>query len=230
MIGRNRIRNVRYEWVEGANLSEYATKPVRGLLLRRGVTAGLGCGLLLAGLAGCESQFRQDPLLVQGATDATVFENAPIFIDRPLSENLVNSLIFKDYVTLLQRAGLLDVLRGPGPYTVFALVNPAIEGIPDIYRERMLAPQNAAGLRGLMSFTIVPGRFDVQSIIDLIRKGGGQASLKTIGGDLLGVRLDPTGQYLRLFDSRGRVSLLRLVDVAQSNGRLYAGSTLLAPN
>ena len=188
--------------------------------------------LCLAGLAltGCESQARQDPLFVRGNTGATVFGDAPIFIDRPLSENLTNSLIFADYDVLLKRAGLADLLAGPKPYTVFAVVDPAIDRIPDIYRQRMLDPANAAGLRQLMAYTIVPGRYTAIQLLDLARRGNGRAALTTLDGGVLTLQLNAAGNNLSLIDPAGRVSELVLADIIQSNGILYAGNTLLAPD
>ncbi len=189
------------------------------------------CFLLLGlALAGCESQYRQDPLFVRGSSNATVFGYAPIYVDRPLSENLTNSLVFADYDELLRRAGLADLLKGPKPYTVFALVDPAIDRIPDIYRQRMLDPANAAGLRQLVAYTIVPGRYTLVELIDMARRGGGRAGLATLDGQVLDLTLDPTGQRLSLTDPTGRVSQLVLADIIQSNGILYAGNSLLAPN
>ena len=187
---------------------------------------------LLAGLclAGCESQYRQDPLFVRGSTSATVFGDAPIYVDRPLAENLTNSLIFADYEALLQRAGLADLLDGPKAYTVFAVVDPAIDRIPDIYRKRMLDPANAAGLRDLIAYTIVPGRFTARQLLDLARRGGGRAGLTTLDGRVLTVQLNAAGNNFSLIDPSGRVSQLVLADIIQSNGLLYAGNTLLAPN
>ena len=189
-----------------------------------------GALLLVAILGGCESQYSQDPLFVRGSTGATVFGYAPIYIDRPLSENLTNSLIFADYDELLKRAGLAVLLGGPNPYTVFAVVDPAIDRIPDVYRQRMLDPANAAGLRELMAYTIVPGRYTANQLLDLARRGNGRAGLRTLDGGILTLQLDRAGTNLSLIDPSGRVSQLVLADIIQSNGILYAGNTLLAPN
>lgn len=181
-------------------------------------------------LAACEDQSRQDPLLVRGSSNATVFAAAPVYVDRPLAENLTNSLAFADYRVLLERAGLLDTLRAPGPYTVFAVLDPSIDGIPQIYRDRMLDPANAAGLHQLMAYTIVPGRYTEADLYALARKGGGRASLPTLAGTPLTVALDPSGTTLELVDPAGRVSTFLLADVRQSNGLLYTGNRLLAPS
>ncbi len=186
-------------------------------------------GAALTTLGGCEDQSRQDPLLVRGSTSATVFADSPVYVDRPLAENLENSLAYADYDQLLRLAGLLDTLRGPGPYTVFALVDPAIDNIPQIYRDRMVDPANASSLRRLMAYTIVPGRYTARQLTALAQKGGGRIALRTIDGDPLTVTLDPSRQRLALADPAGRTSYFELADIRQSNGLLYTGSTLLTP-
>lgn len=185
--------------------------------------------LMLASLGGCEDMSRQDTLLVRGSTSATVFADAPIYVDRPLAENLENSLAYADYDQLLRLSGLLDTLRGPGPYTVFALVDPAIDNIPQIYRDRMVDPANASSLRRLMAYTIVPGRFTAKQLVALARKSGGRVALRTIDGDPLTVTLDPANDRLGLADPEGRTSYFKLADIRQSNGLLYTGSRLLTP-
>lgn len=194
-----------------------------------GVSKALFVALGLAGLGACEDMSRQDPLLVRGSSAATVFAESPIFVDRPLAENLTNSLAYADYDELLKRAGLMDTLRGPGPYTVFALVDPAIDDIPQIYRDRMMDPRNAVSLRRLMAYTIVPGRYTLADLQALARRAGGRVALRTLDGDPLTVGFDPSGTRLELVDPAGRVSDFVLADIRQSNGLLYTGSTLLAP-
>ena len=191
----------------------------------------VGASLLaLLALAGCESQYRQDPLFVRGDTNATVFGYAPIYVDRPIAENVSNSIAFADYNALLKRAGLAHILAGPKPMTVFAVIDPAIDNIPDIYRQRMLDPANAAGLQQLVAYSIVPGHYSYTQLTDLARRGGGRTGLRTLSGDVLTVQLDPATNRLELVDPTGRVSQLVLADIRQSNGVLYAGNTLLAPN
>ncbi len=197
---------------------------------RRRIGRALLAVAACAVLAGCESMARQDPLLMRGSTNATVFASAPIYIDRPLAENLETSLIFADYDQLLREAGLMDMLRGPGPFTVFAIVDPAVDDIPAIYRERMTDPANSAGLRRLMGYTIVPGRYTLAAIRALLAKGGGRAALPTIDHATLGFAYDADRSHILLTDPAGRRSALVLADIIQSNGLLYAGNRVLAPD
>ena len=167
---------------------------------------------------------------MRGSSSATVFGYAPIYVDRPISENVANSLAFADYNVLLKRAGLQSVLAGPNPVTVFAVIDPAIDNIPDAYRQRMLDPANQPGLRQLIAYTIVPGHYSEVQLVDLARRGGGRTGLRTLSGAVLTLQLDPATNALTLIDPVGRVSRLVLADIRQSNGVLYAGNTLLAPN
>ena len=198
---------------------------------------GSSCGrrvrtalLLALTLAGCESQFRQDPLFVRGSSDATVFGAAPVYVDRPLSQNLTDSLIFADYTELLRRSGLADILKGPGPFTVFALVDPALDKIGEVYKQRLLDPANGPGLHALMAYTIVPGRYTLRDLFGMAQRAGGQAGLRTLDGAVLTLRIDRATNRLTLVDPQGPVSQLVLADIIQSNGMLYAGNVLLAPN
>ena len=191
---------------------------------------GLIAAAALLALAGCESQARQDPLLVRGSVNATVFAAAPIYVDRPLAQNLENSLIFADYDELLRRTGDLDLLRGPGPFTVFAIIDPAIDDIPPIYRDRMTDPANRDGLRRLIGYTIVPGRYTLAEIRTLLAQGHGRAGLPTIDGATLGLAYDANRSHILLTDPVGRQSALVLADIIQSNGLLYAGNRVLAPD
>lgn len=184
----------------------------------------------LLALAGCESQARQDPLLVRGQSDATVFGAAPIYVDRPLAENIEQSLIFADYRALAHDSGWLDAMRGPGPFTVFVPIDPAIDDIPAIYRERMTDPANRDGLRRLIGYTIVRGAYRLPDLQALLMRGGGRAGLPTVGGAVLGLSYDPTRTRILLTDPEGRTSDLVLAGVKQSNGVLYAANRVLAPD
>ena len=124
---------------------------------------------------------------------------------------------------------LVDTLRGPGPYTVFALVDPAIDNIPQLYRDRMVDPANASSLRRLMAYTIVPGRYTAADLLALVKKSGGRVALRTVDGAPLTVTFDPAAGRLGLADPEGRTSYFVLADIRQSNGLLYTGSSLLTP-
>ncbi len=190
-----------------------------------------GLALVLAmGLAGCESGARQDPLLVRGSSDAIAFANVPVFNDRTVDESLTSSLELTDYAVALHRTGLLDTLRQNGPFTVFAVPNGPLESEQKAAYGQLLAPENYAGLRRLMAYSILPGRYTVTKLRRMIAAHGGPIGLPTLDGrDVLTVSTEPgTGQLL-LADPQGRTNRLWLADVPQSNGVLYVTQSLLSP-
>ena len=194
-----------------------------------GVRLLAGLALLVA-LAGCESGARQDPLLVRGSTSDIVFADMPIFRDRPLDESIRSSLELTDYAVALHKAGLLDSLREAGPFTVFAVPNQPLEAEQGLTGGQLLSGQGHAGLRRLMAYTIVRGRYGEARLRRMIAKRRGPVALPTLDpGSVLTVSREPATGELLLSDAEGRTNRLWLLDVPQSNGVLYATQSLLSP-
>ncbi len=199
---------------------------------RRRMAERLALALAAAiGLAGCESGARQDPLPIRGSTDDIVFANVPLSRDRTVDESIVASLELTDYAVALDRAGLLDTLRRSGPFTVFAVPNEPLEAAQRDAGGTLLLPRNHVGLRRLMAYTIVPGRYTASTLRRMIAARRGPVGLTTFDGhDVLSVSVEPgTGQLL-LADALGRSDRLWLADVPQSNGVLYATQAMLLPD
>ncbi len=112
---------------------------------------------------------------------------APMYASKSIVENAVNS---KDHTTLVaavKAAGLVDTLAGPGPFTVFAPTNAAFAKLPAGTVESLVQPQNKPTLTKILTYHVVPGTYTAQDLMALVKKGGGQAELKTVEGDNLTV-------------------------------------------
>ena len=197
----------------------------------RAVSGRLGLVLGVAALlAGCESGARQDPLPIRGSTDDIVFTDVPVFHDRTVDESIVSSLELTDYAVALRQAGLLDVLRQNGPFTVFAVPNAPLEAEQRAAYGQLLAPENRSGLYRLMAYTIVPGRYTEAKLRRMIADRHGPIGLTTLDGhDVLTVSIEPTTGQLLLSNPQGRINRLWLLSVPQSNGTLYVTQSLLTP-
>ena len=181
-------------------------------------------------LSGCESGARQDPFLVRGSTDDIVFSDVPIYRDRTVDETISSALELTDYAVALHRTGLLDTLRQAGPFTVFAVPNAPLEAEQKAAYGQLLSPENRTGLRRLMAYTIVPGRYTERKLRRMIAARRGPVGLPTLDGrDVLTVSADPATGQLLLGDPQGRLNRLWLASVPQSNGVLYATQSLLSP-
>lgn len=185
---------------------------------------------LAAGLAGCESGARQDPLLVRGSTDDIAFAGVPIFRDRTMDESIRGSLEMTDYAVALRQTGLLDTLRRNGPFTVFAVPNEPMEAAQRAASGQLLSQQNRTSLRRLMAYTIVRGHYTEPKLRRMIAAQKGPVGLTTIDGrDVLTVSADAATGQLLLSNSSGQTNRLWLADVPQSNGVLFASQSLLPP-
>jgi len=153
---------------------------------------------------------------------------AAMYKNKDIVDNAVNS---KDHTTLVaavQAAGLVDTLKGKGPFTVFAPVNSAFEALPAGTVDTLLKPENKAMLSKILTYHVVAGNFDSKKIAKAIKKGNGTASFTTVAGGKLTAMME--GNSLVLTDEKGGKSTVTIADVKQSNGVIHVVNTVLMPN
>src|ERR1700751_2159981 len=110
---------------------------------------------------------------------------APMYPTKDIIDNAVNS---KDHTTLgaaVKAAGLVETLKGPGPFTVFAPTNDAFAALPDGTVDMLLKPETKAKLTTILTYHVVPGKLDAAALMKQIMAGKGMASLKTASGGML---------------------------------------------
>lgn len=185
--------------------------------------------LSAASLAGCESTARQDSFFVRPSSDTLVFGGTALFRDRPIDESLRSALNLTDYTVALDQTGLLNELRRPGPYTVFAIPNQPLEAAQSAQHGHLLDPSMRPQLRRMMAYTIVPGLYTETILRHMIAKQGGPVGLRTYDGDILAVSLEAATNQLVLSDGQGRSNRIWLADMPQSNGVLFATQSMLSP-
>ena len=65
---------------------------------------------------------------------------------------------FNTLVAAVQAAGLVDVLKGDGPFTVFAPTDEAFAALPEGTVENLLKPENREQLVAVLTYHVVPGK------------------------------------------------------------------------
>ena len=65
---------------------------------------------------------------------------------------------FKTFGTAVEKAGLSDTLRGPGPFTLFAPTDAAFDKLPAGRLETLFKPENKAELASILNYHVVNGR------------------------------------------------------------------------
>ena len=153
---------------------------------------------------------------------------APMYASRDIIDNAVNS---KDHTTLVaavKAAGLVETLKGPGPFTVFAPTNAAFAALPAGTVDTLLQPANKPTLTKVLTYHVVPGRIDAAALAQQIAAGGGRATLRTVSGGTLTAMM--RGPNVIITDSKGGMAMVTTANVYQSNGVIHVVDKVLLPN
>ncbi len=153
---------------------------------------------------------------------------SPMYANKTIVENAANS---KDHTTLVaavKAAGLVDTLSGPGPFTVFAPTNAAFDKLPAGTVDNLVKPENKATLTKILTYHVVSGKYNAKKLAQMIKKGSGKATLKTVQGDELTLAM--SGKNIVVTDEKGGTSTVTIADVYQSNGIIHVVDTVLMPN
>jgi uncharacterized surface protein with fasciclin (FAS1) repeats len=152
---------------------------------------------------------------------------APMLPTKDIIDNAVNS---KDHTTLVaavKAAGLVETLKGPGPFTVFAPTNAAFAALPAGTVDTLLKPENKSALTGILTYHVVPGKIDAAALTKQIMDGKGTASLKTVAGGTLTAK--SSGGKVMITDEKGGMATVTIADVMQSNGVIHVVDKVLLP-
>ena len=152
---------------------------------------------------------------------------APMYANKNIIQNAVNSPIHKTLVAAVKAAGLVDTLSGPGPFTVFAPTDDAFAKLPAGTVDSLVQPENKATLVKILTYHVIAGKITSKELIKEIKKGGGTYSAKTLEGDSLTFSLD--GGRVKITDDKGGTAYVTTADVIQSNGVIHVIDSVLMP-
>jgi uncharacterized surface protein with fasciclin (FAS1) repeats len=173
-------------------------------------------------------------LLALAATSALAGSKNPMvggqemYPTKDIIDNAVNSADHTTLVAAVKAAGLVDTLKGPGPFTVFAPTNEAFAKLPAGTVDTLLKPENKDMLTKILTYHVVAGRWGAAEIKKQIKEGHGQATLKTVSGGTLTAMMQ--GENIVLKDEKGDTSVITIPNVFQSNGVIHVVDTVLLPN
>jgi uncharacterized surface protein with fasciclin (FAS1) repeats len=190
--------------------------------------------LALALTAGCAATTSDDMASADASATASASASvptvggAPMYPNRTIVQNAVNSRDHTTLVAAVQAAGLADTLSGAGPFTVFAPTNAAFAKLPAGTVDTLLQPANKATLTNILTYHVVPGRKTAANILADISAGGGTATYTTVAGGTLRARASGNGVVLT--DAKGGQSRVTQADVLQSNGVIHVVDTVLLPS
>ena len=152
---------------------------------------------------------------------------ATMYPSKSIVQNAVNSRDHTTLVAAVKAAGLAGTLSGPGPFTVFAPTNAAFKKLPPGTVDNLLKPESKDQLTSVLTYHVVPGAITTAALAKAVKKGGGEATFKTVQGEELAVL--KKGKNLFVADNKGDVAKLTISDVKQSNGIIHVINAVMLP-
>ena len=134
---------------------------------------------------------------------------------RDIVDTAVAAGQFKTLAAALKAAGLIDTLKGQGPFTVFAPTDEAFAKLPKGTVEELLKPENKAKLTAILTYHVVGGKVmaaDVVKVKDAKTVQGGSIKVNATGGKVM-------------VDAATVVK----TDIAASNGVIHVVDSVLMP-
>lgn len=145
------------------------------------------------------------------AAESTATAAAP----RDIVDTAIAAGDFKTLAAALQAAGLVDTLKGKGPFTVFAPTDEAFKKLPAGTVESLLKPENKEQLIKILTYHVVPGKVMAADVVKL-------TSAKTVQGGEVTIKV-----------ADGKVTVDNAVvtrtDIGASNGVIHVIDTVIMP-
>lgn len=152
---------------------------------------------------------------------------AEMFESKNIVENAMNSADHTTLVAAVQAAGLVDTLKGDGPFTVFAPTNDAFAALPEGTVETLLKEENLAALQKVLTCHVVATNALSDAIRGMVDDDNGKHPVPTVGGCTLQATYD--GDTIMLEDEQGGIATVTIADVMQSNGVIHVIDKVLLP-
>ena len=135
------------------------------------------------------------------------------------SKDIVDTAVaagsFETLITAVAAADLVDVLKGEGPFTVFAPVDAAFNALPEGTVETLLKPENKAKLAGILTYHVLSG--------------------KVMSADIMGKKLEVTmvnGSSAEIDATNGvKIAGANVIqaDIETSNGVIHVIDAVILP-
>jgi uncharacterized surface protein with fasciclin (FAS1) repeats len=147
---------------------------------------------------------------------------------KDIIDNAVNSASHKTLVAAVKAAGLVDTLKGEGPFTVFAPTDDAFENLPAGTVDTLLKPENKEKLAKVLTYHVVAGNFTASAIKKAIADAKGEYVITTVAGGKLTAMLNGPSNVI-LKDENGGTANISTYDVTQSNGVIHVVDAVVLP-
>lgn len=137
-------------------------------------------------------------------------------VKKDVVDTAVSAGQFSTLVTAVKAAGLVEALKGDGPFTVFAPTDEAFAKLPAGTLEDLLKPENKSKLAAILTYHVVPGKIMRADVLAKI------TDVKTLQGQ--SVTVDAMGDAVKVKNAK-----VTATDVEASNGVIHIIDTVILP-
>jgi uncharacterized surface protein with fasciclin (FAS1) repeats len=134
---------------------------------------------------------------------------------KDIVDTAVSAGDFNTLVTAVKTAGLVETLKGKGPFTVFAPTDDAFAKLPEGTVENLLKPRNKEKLASILTYHVVPGKVMAADVVKL-------SHAKTVNGQSLSIKT---------YGSTVKVDSANVIktDIKCSNGVIHVIDAVVLP-
>ena len=154
-----------------------------------------------------------------GVLSAAALTRAGSQADASAKKDIVDTAVaagkFNTLAAALKAAGLVETLKGPGPFTVFAPTDEAFAKLPAGTLEDLLKPENKQKLTAILTYHVVPAKAMAADV-------AGMSSAKTVNGKELTLKAE--GGKVMVNDAT-----VTKADIEATNGVIHVIDTVLIP-
>jgi uncharacterized surface protein with fasciclin (FAS1) repeats len=131
-------------------------------------------------------------------------------------DTAVSAGSFKTLAAALEAGGLVETLKGDGPFTVFAPTDEAFAKLPAGTVESLLKPENKDRLVAVLTYHVVPGTVKAADVVKL-------KSARTVNGQSVTIKV--TDGVVTIDGAK-----VTATDIAASNGIIHVIDSVILPN
>jgi uncharacterized surface protein with fasciclin (FAS1) repeats len=135
--------------------------------------------------------------------------------DKDIVDIAVEAGTFETLVAAVTAAELVDVLKGEGPFTVFAPTDEAFAALPEGTVENLLKPENKDQLIAVLTYHVVPGRVTSAEVVILTEAA-------TVQGSTVDIKVKEDKVYID-------AATVIAVDIEASNGIIHVIDAVILP-
>ena len=152
--------------------------------------------------------------------EGVMVDGVAMTADKDIVANAMGAKSVSTLVAAVKQAGLVETLKGAGPFTVFAPTNAAFDKLPKGAVAGLMQPESKAKLAGVLTYHVIPGRLVAADLKD------GQ-ELTTVNGEKLHISIKD-GKVM-VGNGKDAPATVQIPDVISSNGVTHVIDGVVLP-